>query len=574
MSRLLLNWRGGYQTDEQRKAMFARLRGGGGGGGKGSGRSYDAQVTMHPSTYTGASPADVVAAAEAERAALSAEMRSMGLFASKDNFFNTLDLVAGYGLGLGSTSGTAVKMTPKLKSFLRSLGVFGGSLGTGLAIGDYRDKNPTMDPRKEHYLALGQDLAYTIAALSGLNVLRKGVSAIPGTSRLGELLGRFGGRIKAAQDAVAGMTPGVIKTPLGWLARAYNAVAGFTGAEIKQFAQLPKALKKYKLSQMLKGIASDFRSEADDLVRVAQAQHDLMKWQAHEVLDTSHMGARAFWPAARRMYDEGARKFFAAEAGLAGSKEFARQMLGAAARAERHAGRLKGDAIGALARAAYVTAGIGAVHTAEQARKDNYRRKMEGAFAQGKPFILNPDADITDAPLKRAVMFATGTLGNPVEKQTRFYVGGKYTKDLAERAYQEYQYDTIEAARKAGHITAKEADRLQVERAKQKPFNMGGKSLHSFTPAVAGFTKFAASTVSKAIKYRDPSELSQLYNPQHAAGVGLMAYGNTVGGSLPSSIPISWNAFLAAQGVYQAYKQGPKNWRGTVLKPLSLERIQ
>ncbi|HRZ13047.1 MAG TPA: phage protease [Kiritimatiellia bacterium] len=47
------NWRGGYQTDDQRKAMFARMRGGSGGSG---GRSYDSRVMMHASTYKGETP--------------------------------------------------------------------------------------------------------------------------------------------------------------------------------------------------------------------------------------------------------------------------------------------------------------------------------------------------------------------------------------------------------------------------------------------------------------------------------------------------------------------------------------
>ena len=226
---------------------------------------------------------------------------------------------------------------------------------------------------------------------------------------------------------------------------------------------------------------------------------------------------------------------------------------------------------GLMARAGYVAGGVAAVHTTEQAIKDKYRRDMEASFAKGEPFILNPDSDLADTPAKRAAMFAVGTLGNPVEKQTRDYVGGKWTKDLAERAYQEYQYDKIETARKSGAISDKMADALQIERAKNRPFNMSGKSLYSFTPAVAGFTKFAATQTSKAIKYRDAAELVKLWNPQHAAGVGLMAYGNTVGSKMPSTIPITWNALLAAQGVSQAYKKGPKNSRGKVYKPLEID---
>nr|MBP7830973.1 hypothetical protein [Kiritimatiellia bacterium] len=558
---------------EQRKAMFARLRGGGGGGGGsgGKGRSYDSRVTMHPPTYTGPTPAEAGAAMDAAASAFLDKHLWSRFRGEPEYLADGTPYFAGVVMGPGGLA-KAGKMPPALKSFLRNLGVFGGSLGAGLAISDYRDKHPTMDPRKEHWLALGQDLAYTIAALSGLKLARRGISAIPGMSRVGEFFGGIGDKMKAFQAAVAGHTPGVIKTPLGWVAKAYNAVAGFTGAEIKQFAEMPRALKKYQLAQGLTGRAAELRAQAEKIARLAQSQHDWMKWKAHEVLGTSHKGARAFWPSAERMYQEGAGKFFAAEAGLAGSRRSAAHLVKMAGKVDAKAAGLKKDAIGSLARAAYVTAGATAVHSVEQGIKENYRQDMERAFAQGQPFVLNPDSDITDTPLKRAAMFATGTLGNPVEKQTRFYVGGKYTKDLAERAYQEYQYDTIEAARKSGHITDKEADRLQVVRAKQKPFNMAGKSLHSFTPAIAGFSKFAASTVSKAIKYRDASELKKLYSPSQAAGVGLMAYGNTVGGKLPSSIPVSWNAFLAGQGVYQAYKQGPKNWRGKVFKPFRVEQ--
>ena len=63
MARFLTNWRGGYQTDEQRRAMFARLRGGSGGGGGsgGKGRTYDSRVTMHASTYKGQNPEQTAA---------------------------------------------------------------------------------------------------------------------------------------------------------------------------------------------------------------------------------------------------------------------------------------------------------------------------------------------------------------------------------------------------------------------------------------------------------------------------------------------------------------------------------
>ncbi|HBA86313.1 MAG TPA: hypothetical protein DCZ95_19710 [Verrucomicrobia bacterium] len=420
--------------------------------------------------------------------------------------------------------------------------------GTAYGIGKYRDLNPTLDPKLDHYLAIGEDVSKTIAALSGLVAAKRGISKIPGMDKVGQFFGVVGDQMKALQEAAFNKLPGAVRDPLSLLAKAYNAVAGFTGSEIKA---IPEALKAPARLRHAKDLAE------------RSAQYSAREAQALGEVDSFKIiaGASADNPAkaAKYLAEVALRQ---AEAKTLGEK---------AAKVAAKADQTKSKALMDLAKASYVVGGIAAVEGAEQGIKENYRQAMEKSFAEGKPYILKPDADLTSTPLKKAAMFTVGTLGNPVEKQTRDYVGGKWTKDLAERAYQEYQYDKIEAARKAGTISSATADQMQIERAKEKPFNMSGKAVYSFTPAVAGFTKFAATQVAKAVKYQDSSEVKKLYNPQHLAGVGLMAYGNTVGSKLPSSIPVAWNAALAAQGVIQAEKKGPKNSRGKVYRPLAIK---
>ena len=551
--------------DDQRKAMFAHMRGGGGGGGgggwgggggggrgggSGSGGSnyppYSGSGGTSANQYSNVSaqvdypsddPFGIAAKYDAREAARRAN-QSWWQNAAEDisNFFGgfedplSLDdyatvaaMVPGVGfIPAGSkTVAVAGEMTPAFKSFLKSLGIFGGSLAAGQGISAYRDKNPTMDPRLDHYLALGQDAANTIAALAGLRLGKDALGKIPGMSKLGELFGKAGEKMTAFQEAAMNKLPTWIKNPLQYVGKAYDAVAGFTGSEVKTLTEIPQIPAHMREARALGAVSDIYADKAAKVAATDPARSAWLKSQAEK---------------------------FGTDAAAESKK-----------------------ALGLTARAAYVAGGVAAVHGTEQAIKDKYRADMEASFKKGEPYILNPDTDLAETPAKRAAMFAVGTLGNPVEKQTRDYVGGKWTKDLAERAYQEYQYDKIEAARKSGAISDKMADALQIERAKNRPFNMSGKSLYSFTPAIAGFTKFAATQTSKAIKYRDAAEIAKLWNPQQAAGVGLMAYGNTVGSKMPSTIPVTWNALLAAQGVSQAYKKGPKNQRGKVYKPLKID---
>jgi hypothetical protein len=560
--------------DDQRKAAFAHMHGGGGGGWGGGGGSSGyssggsgnqvARVTSpSPSSKTtGDSIRDQWEKREAERRAqqsgwenIAEDIRDFfGGFndpLSVEDYSTLAAAMPGIGIAVpagGKVVGAAGKLSPAMSNMLKSVLTALASGGAAYGIDKYRDLNPTIDPRVDHYLALGEDAAKTIAALAGISAAKRGIAKIPGIDKVGNFFGSVGDKMKALQDAALNKLPGAVRTPLSWLGKAYDTVAGFTGSEIKA---IPEALSAPSRLRYAKDLAE------------RSAQYSSREAQALGEVDSFKIIG-----AASRDNPTKAAKYLAevplreAEAKALGEK---------AAKLATKSTQEKSKALMDLARAGYVVGGIAAIEGVEQGRKENYRKAMEKNFSEGKPYILEPDADLTDTSLKKAAMFTVGTLGNPVEKQTRDYVGGKWTKDLAERAYQEYQYDRIETARKAGTISDATADRMQIERAKEKPFNMSGKALYSFTPAVAGFTKFAATQMGKAVKYQDASEISKLYNPQHLAGVGLMTYGNTVGSKLPSSIPVAWNAALAAQGVSQASKQGPKNSRGKVYWPLKVE---
>ena len=146
---------------------------------------------------------------------------------------------------------------------------------------------------------------------------------------------------------------------------------------------------------------------------------------------------------------------------------------------------------------AIVTAGLAGVEGYEQSQIDRYKREIRAAWDRGETYELPPDADPVTGPASALAAFAVGTLGNPVEKQTRNYFGGRYTKDLADLATYQVAYERIEAAQARGDLSPTEAEDAKVKLADtKKPWNMAGRSLYSFTPATAGLIKYQASKIA------------------------------------------------------------------------------
>jgi endonuclease YncB( thermonuclease family) len=87
---------------------------------------------------------------------------------------------------------------------------------------------------------------------------------------------------------------------------------------------------------------------------------------------------------------------------------------------------------------------------------------------------------------------AVGTLGNPIEKQTR-YGQDSYAASVA---YYRTQYDMIGRAEKSGELTRAEAEDARLKLAEDKPWNMAGKSLWTFAPASAAFLSWQAGNLA------------------------------------------------------------------------------
>jgi endonuclease YncB( thermonuclease family) len=155
-----------------------------------------------------------------------------------------------------------------------------------------------------------------------------------------------------------------------------------------------------------------------------------------------------------------------------------------------------------LARSAYIAGLTGLVEVYEQDKIGDYKAEMRKAWAEGEAYKLPADYDPfagDDLSFKQQLIaggiFATGTLGNPVEKQIRNYFSGKLTKNLADRADYELKHERITMALKEGYYTKDEAQAEYEKLAEYKPWAMSGSAVYSVTPATIGLLKFGGSKI-------------------------------------------------------------------------------
>jgi hypothetical protein len=229
--------------------------------------------------------------------------------------------------------------------------------------------------------------------------------------------------------------------------------------------------------------------QADDIERAAIEISDEMKDKAGRTLGKSHKGALAEWDSASRMYAEGAAKHAEARAGLAGSQRSAAQLRADAAKFTEQAAALRQEATSSAIKAALVAAGFGVKEAHEETTIDRYQRAMEEAWAQGEDYVLDPAQP--RGPLATVGAALVGTLGNPVEKQTRY---GQDTYAASVAAYRA-RYDAIGRAERTGEMSPGEAEAERLKLADTKPLNMAGKGAWTFAPASAAFLSWQAGNV-------------------------------------------------------------------------------
>jgi endonuclease YncB( thermonuclease family) len=397
--------RGRSRSDEERRAMFARMRG----------RGTVTRGTLpesEPIRTPTAQEQRVEAFVRAHVAKGGTEAEARQTVRAMEDMADTFALGAAGGGGWGRIGKAA------LTSILSGSGAS--------AIGGYRERNPTMDPRKERALAKAESLLGTVSALSGLAAAKGGArKAAPGSfSKADAWLGKAGAAASRAAGSAASKLPAGLRSALSKLKAGYDALAGVTGNELPSLKQIPEAGKL--LAARSRGVVA---------IRTPGGA-----WEGTT---------------------------------LAAAK------------------KLVGPAV--------VAGGMTAIEIGEQKQIDRYKDEIGERWGLGYDWDLPADPDPFDIPGMAGLNFLLGTLGNPLEKQLRSYYGGRYTKDLADIAAYELQYDRIGEMERRGLLDAEGAEAARSGLAEWKPWNMAGRSVYTFTPAAANFLKWKASEFTDSV---------------------------------------------------------------------------
>jgi endonuclease YncB( thermonuclease family) len=488
--------------EHQRRAVFARMRGGG-GASKRYGMAEDAVERGHrggESSFRSRGWTDRLA---------SELSRPIGKLIhdkqARDAFLRSAEILATVTGG----SGLLTAGLSKLGAVGRALTTWKAPVLSGVgsaAIGELRERHPTMDPRAEHYLALGQQVLGYTSAITGLAAAKRnavsaldrlevtvasgsGSTTLSGSDALAAPFKALGEKLTAMGRAVGEKMPDAIAKPLDWLYRAYTGVADFTGSSLRELADTPQAASKLRL-------AREMNRQAKAISQTAGALSEAQKAAASDVLFKAHQASLAGDTGlARGLYDEGAGLWYEIDRALGSSGH-------AAAQLREQAERLSKGAKLSLLKGAYVAAGFGAKEGFDEYRIRSTQREMEQAFEEGRNYTL-PAAQPRDA-LGTALATAAGTLGNPIEKQFRF----GQDKYLASVAAYRAQYDAIGSAEQTGELSASEAQTEREKLARYKPKNMAGKAAWTFAPASAAFLAWKVKDAVETLK--QPSRVERV----------------------------------------------------------------
>ncbi|MCX7010432.1 MAG: hypothetical protein NTY53_24855, partial [Kiritimatiellaeota bacterium] len=452
------------------------------------------------------------------------------------------------------------------------------------------------------------------------------------------------GKVKSAYDAVADFTGaelpqltkagGIIEDAQQASTLSKQAAAARTQAQaIAEIATAKAdalragtepsaaAVRLETLASKVESKAAEFNTQAASISETATAKGESVRSFALDALNDSHVMSLLDDPAAKALYDEGAARFFDTPRGEAGSAATSADLVDIAARLTTKATEIRGRIPGAIqaeadagvassaesvakllddarlvdsqaaqagraaatdaAKIAFVVGGGAAIHAYEQNKVADYKKQIEKAWSEGKAWTLPADPDYVDTPATLAANFAVGTLGNPIEKQTRNYFNGRYTLDLAKRAAYAAKYDAIREANYDGRISTDEMNAQLQDLAKYKPYNLAGRSLYTFTPATAGMLKYFASIASDSSPAYTPP-LSTQTNQFYTAGQTLNDVGNVMGVGLLTSgqsgafnamgktgklTAQAWNAAMSAFGTVEHALRGNKQNQPKTYKP-------
>ncbi len=239
-------------SDEQRKAMFARMRGGGGGGRRRAAEDTATAVSSEP-LDTEALARDLFTNPVQNPNDPYAAFTTPGY--GDDALFATAPPAPGAvnealaNLILALSGARAVTAIPQIAAWASRLGPTGQALwkaiqswktplaagATAWGIGEYREANPTMDPRGEKALAIAQQIAGYVSAITGLGTAKGQVAkALPGAVKTGitDALATGGRWMEDLAKAIGSHMPAGVKDALSKVYGGYTKVADYTGASI------------------------------------------------------------------------------------------------------------------------------------------------------------------------------------------------------------------------------------------------------------------------------------------------------------------------------------------------------
>jgi endonuclease YncB( thermonuclease family) len=470
---------GRSMSDEQRRAMFARMRGGGGShsGGSSSGESWSQN-------------ADGTLSFPDDMSWMDREAR--GISGAESDF-----LIAGLpgAGGLMSALGRAGKALASWKTpILSALGASG--------LDSYRENHPTLDPKTDHYLALGQQVLEYVTAISGL-AAAKGTagkelgrwditvqSAAGTTTRTAaELLAapfqKLGSWMGDLGSAIGSKVPGPIQKPLDWLYKAYSNVADFTGSSLADVGNIGKNRTSLRL-------ADEMRMQAALIETRAGVLSSADKTYALDLLDRAHQLALTKSSNASTLYGQAADLYRQSVAGAASSKLTADRM-------RRFADGMTADARLGLLKAATVGAGFVAKEGYDEWKISGMQEEAAQAFHEGREWGIDPAQPRSG--FETAVAIAAGTLGNPIEKQFRY---GQDSYQASVAAYRA-KYAAIQDAAKRDGWTPEQTDVALTKLASEKPRNMAGKAAWTFAPASAAFLAWKGGEYADRVKATGPA---------------------------------------------------------------------
>lgn len=428
-------------TDEQRRAMHARMRG--------TPRDqYSARRETEADKMRDTAAGRLLARDTSPRGKRLADAQAGAL----------ADLaLSGWQTGLGAGAlprATVARLMPWIKT--------AGTAGAAAILEDIRKNNPTMSPGADKALALAEQALEYSAAISGIGAARgigKKVLEKTGGKYITAALGKAGAKMDKLGRWIKSKIPAKALAVGGKAYNAYDKIAELTGVTIKDLAKVP-------------GIPAKMAKVNTLVARRAAA--------------------------------------------------VVRGDLAAVQRINKAIASIQSQVKSTLVSSGIITAGAAAKLTAEEMQIARLYPEAKAKLAAGEAFEY--DAATPSGALELAGRIAVGTTGNALEKQFRT---DTYPAQTA--AYRAIR-DLIDEAEAAGTIDADKAEKLREDAAERKPWNMAGKSLWTFAPALASYLSYQGnkladeaerSTITTVSAIRDADTIE---TPEDPKGVRFASY--------------------------------------------------